>query len=73
MVNIGVSRDHELEGGVVHFTGEGVLGAGGSVVGANIDCVSDSTAESTLGGIIKCIVSSLHIKKFSAREEMEVG
>lgn len=56
---MGASTDHELEGIMVHFTGEGVLAGGGRVAGAKTDCVSKRTTGSTLGGMIKCIVSSL--------------
>jgi hypothetical protein len=58
MVNIGLSDDHDVDGEVVHLTDEGVLG-GATPSGARIDCVSDSTAGSTLEGMIKCIASSL--------------
>jgi len=54
-----VSTDHALEGVILHFTSEGVLGGGGRVAGAKADCVKERTAGSTLGGMMKCIVSSL--------------
>lgn len=42
-----------LEGGVVHFTGDGVVGAGGRVVGAKTDWVRVKTEGSMLGGMMK--------------------
>jgi hypothetical protein len=54
-----VSEDQELVGGVTHFTGDGVSGAGGSVVGARRDCVRTNTGDGRFGGITKCKISSL--------------
>ena len=58
-----MSSDHVFDDGVVHFTGEGDAGAGGSVVGARTLCVRDKIALSILGGIMKCMVSSLYVKE----------
>lgn len=54
-----LSEDHELVGGVTHFTGDGVSGGGGRAVGARIDCVKSRTAGEMLGGMTKCRASSL--------------
>ena len=59
MVRMGVSNDHAFEGGVIHFTVEGVAGGGGRVVGANTDWVKDRTEGSMLGGMMKCTAPSL--------------
>jgi hypothetical protein len=59
MVKMGVSNDHVFEGGVIHFTFEGVAGGGGRVVGANIDWVKDKIEGSTFGGMMKCTAPSL--------------
>jgi hypothetical protein len=48
-------------GGDTHFTGEGVVGAGGRLEGARIDRVRLYTAAGWYGGIIKCKASSLKL------------
>lgn len=57
---MGVSLDHELEGGVTHLTGDGVGGGGGRFAGASRVWESDNTGPDILGGMIKCTFSSLH-------------
>jgi len=59
IARIGVSNDHVLEGGVIHFTVEGVAGGGGRVTGASTDWVRDRTDGSTFGGMMKCITPPL--------------
>jgi hypothetical protein len=44
MVSIGLSADVD-EGGVFHFIGDGVAGAGGRLAGARIDLVKVNTAD----------------------------
>jgi hypothetical protein len=59
MVRIGLSTDTDGEGGVPHFIGDGVAGAGGRVAGARRDFVGMNTAGGRWGGMRKCNFSSL--------------
>lgn len=54
-----MSIDEALDGDVIHLTGDGTVGGGGSAAGARRACVSDSIEAGTFGGIRKCIISSL--------------
>lgn len=62
MKRVAVSSVQVSLDGVDHLTGEGASGAGGSVLGAKILCVSCKTEGAKLGGIRKCNVSSLSSK-----------
>jgi hypothetical protein len=59
MVRMGVSMNHEFDGGVTHLTGDGVGGGGGRLAGASRAWVSDNTGPGIFGGMRKCTFSSL--------------
>lgn len=59
MVRMGVSIDHEFDGGVTHLTGDGAGGGAGRLAGASRVWVSDNVGPDIFGGMRKCSFSSL--------------